>query len=421
MTTDATKRKLSLPAKIMIGMILGMIAGYLVGPKIEVIGFVGTIFMRLLRMCIYPLVLISIIAGVSNVADMQRLRKVGIGFLLYTAITSTIAAILAVIVMNIMQPGKGVVLSDAGAESSGQLASVSDSFIKWIPDNPFSAMSSGNLIQIIIFSLVFGVMLASLRETETGKAVFRVIEGLNEIVQKMVGWVIGLAPYGVFSLMAVMIGTTGFEVMGGLAKLLVAYYIGIIAFMVIVLPLVLKFVGRVSPLRHFRNIYPVMVMAFTTCSSVGTLPVTMKSAKERCGVPSDIVGLLSAPAATMNMNGAAIEYPCFVLFASFIYNVHFSLPELAFMVVLCVIMSCGAAGVPGGGIMMCAICLNVMGLPETIVPLIAGIYTLFDLGSTLLNVTGDTVGMVTISSRLKELDEDVFYGRKTLPDVSGRF
>jgi len=420
MSTEAKKR-MSLPVRIMTGMVLGVIVGYLVGPKIEVIGFVGTIFLRLLRMCIYPLVLISIITGVASVVDISRLKKVGAGFLLYTAITSSIAATLSIIAMKISGAGKGVVIK--GVEEVDKVAKVNvlGSFLDWIPDNPFSAMSNGNLIQIIVFALLFGIMLASIRTTESGQLVAKAMDGLNEIVNRMVGWVIGLAPYGVFALMAVIVGTTGVEVMGGVAKMLLTMYASLAAFILIVLPVILYFVAGVNPLRHFRNVYAVMVMAATTGSSAATIPVTMKSAKERCGVPKDIVDLLTAPAATMNMNGAAMEYPICVLFTAQVFGIEYGLTQLAFLVALGVIMSCGAAGVPGGGIMMCAICCSIMGLPETIVPIFAGVYSIIDIGTTMLNVTSDTVGMVTISSRLKELDRDVFYGRKTVPDTSGRF
>ncbi|MCD8141062.1 MAG: dicarboxylate/amino acid:cation symporter [Planctomycetaceae bacterium] len=408
---EATHRKgMSLPMKIVLGMILGAIVGTIVGPDISVIGFVGTIFMRLLRMCIYPLVFFSILCGVSNVADIRRLRKVGFWFLLYTVVTTGIAAVIGVTLSTITDVGRDFPVPPGQELVVSRHEGLAGSFINWIPDNPFAALSNGNLLQIIVFSLIVGIVIASLKDTRHGVTIRELLDSLNEVMTKTVGWVIRLAPYGVFSLMAVMVGTTGIEMIGSAAKMLGVYYVSISLCVFIMLPFFLKFIAGVSPVQHFKNIYPVMVMAASTCSSVGTLPVTMNSAKYRCGVPEDIVDMVSAPAATINMNAGGVEFSLYVLFAAHMYGIDFSILQISFLIILCIVMSMGAAGVPGGGIMMCAISMGIMGVPEDIiVPLVAGMYTLIDIGATTLNVTSDTVGMVTIASRLGELDKTVFY------------
>lgn len=401
------KKSLSLPIKFLIGMILGVVAGFILGDKTVYISWIGTIFMRLLKMCVYPLVLLSIISGVANVVDLARLKKIGLSFLFYTAIMSTAAATIGVALMQITGAGHGV---DLGSEiSETESVDVAQSFIEWVPDNIFTALSEGNLIQIIVFAIFFGVVLASLRSTKAGEIVYNIVIGLDDIITKMVGAVIQIAPIGVFALVANMIGTTSLDVVTGIAKMLLAYYIALLIFLVVVLPLALKLVAKVSPLKFYRNAIPTMIMAASTCSSAGTLPVTMKTAKERCGVPDDIVNLIAAPAATINMNGAAVEYACYVLFAAHAFDLNLSIGEIAFTILLCVVMSAGAAGVPGGGIMMCTICLNTMGMPDaTMVAIIAGIYILIDFVGTMINVTSDTVGMVTIAAITNELDRDTF-------------
>ena len=400
------KKSLSLPVQMLIGMALGVAAGFLLKENVTYISWIGTMFVRLLKMCVYPLVLLSIICGVANVMDIARLKKIGLAFLGYTFASSALAALLGMLAMWITKAGHGVNL---GVAETGKTVDVAESFIEWVPDNIFASLSNGSLVQIIIFAIFFGVVLAALRQTEKGQKLYEIIESTNEVITNMVGKVIKIAPLGVFSLVAGMIGTTSLDIVGGVMKMLLAYYIALAALLVIVYPAILKLVGKVSPIQFYKNAFPTMIMAASTCSSAGTLPVTMKTARERCGVPSDIVNLVCAPAATINMDGAAIEYTCYVMFAAAAFNLNLSFGQLLFTIVLGVVMSAGAAGVPGGGIMMCTICLTTMGLPdETMVAIVAGIYILIDFVGTMVNVTSDTVGMVTIASVVDELDKDTY-------------
>lgn len=196
---------------------------------------------------------------------------------------------------------------------------------------------------------------------------------------RMVGIVMKAAPVGVFCLMANVTGTLGSIVLGGIGKLLATQYIAYALMLIIIYPLILKFMAGVSPLQHYKNIFPVMTMAFSTQSSSATLPVTMESTKKRCGVPDDIVNLIAAPAATINMHACAAEMPIYAVFASQIYGINLSFTQLLVICLLGVIMAAGVAGVSGGGIMMSAVLLEVMGLPLDIVPWIAGVYVLIDM------------------------------------------
>lgn len=408
---NQNKKGLSLPVKMLIGMLLGVAAGFALGDKVTYISFVGEIFMRLLKMCIYPLVLISIIGGVANVVDVARLKKVGISFLLYSAINAFLLAGITVAVMTWVGAGKGVVL---GREGSGTPpADILSMVINWVPNNFFTSLAEGNLVQIIVFAVFFGIMLVSIRDTKQGAAILELVRGLDTIMAKMVGAVIKLAPYGVFALMANMVGNAEISVMVGFSKMIITYYAVIAVFLLIIAPLILRFIAKVSPVRFYKNVFPTMVMAASTCSSVGTIPVTMHTTKYRCGVPVDIVEMLTAPAATINMTGAAAEYACFVLFAANVFDVALTPEQIFLTILLCVIMSAGAAGVPGGGIMMCAICLNTMGLPDKeMVAIVAGLYVLIDFASTMTNVTSDTIGMVTVSGIVGDLDRETFNAKK---------
>lgn len=365
-------------------------------------------------LCIYPLILLSVISGISQVADVTRLKKVGITFVAYWALSSMAAAFTGIAFATIFKPGVGIDLGSVVETSEIVKPDILGSFIGWVPDNPFKSLTEGNVIQIIVFAIIFGIILAVSKNTEAGQFVAKMVDSLNEIIASVVGWVISLAPIGVFALTAVMTGTLGLTVIGGVAKMVGTLYGALFFMLLVVYPLILKFACKVSPIQFFKNIYPVMLMAFSTCSSSATLPVTMKAAKERLGVPSDMVNLIAPPAATINMHGAAAEHPLYVIFAAQLFGVQLSLTEILILVVLGIVMSAGAAGMPGSGIMMCTIMLNIMGLPLTMIPWLTGVYFLIDMVTTTMNVAGDTVGMVTVATRLGELDLDLFNSEKGL-------
>ncbi len=410
MSEKTVKKEIGLPLKILIAMVLGAALGFVIGEKASYIQFIGDIFIRLLKMCIYPLIFVSIINGISQVADMSRLKKVGGYFLAYWAIASTLAATMGLIWAFIIKPGIGISL---GAKEVPVVdVDLLQSLVNWVPNNPFAAFSEGNILQIIVFALICGLILATFKDTEHGKRLFNLFDSLNEFFTRIVGWVISLAPYGVFALVANITGTLGSTVLFGLGKMLVTQYLAYGTVILIIYPMILMFIAKVKPLQHFRNIYPAMVLAFSTCSSSATLPLTMKVTKERGGVPEDMVNLIAPPAATINMHACAAEMPIYAVFAAQIYGIDLPFTSLLVIIALGIIMAAGVAGVPGGGIIMSAVLLQVMGLPLDIVPWIAGIYYLIDMPNTMLNVTGDTVGMVTVASLMNELDLKVYNAKK---------
>ena len=402
--TTNKKVKLSLATKILLAMVIGAALGYLFKSSYEawgaVTGPIGTIFIRLLKMTIMPLIFFSIVGGVASVADLQKLKKVGGTFLVYWISASALAAISGIVWSYIIKPGVGIQLGEKAAFSTKGV-SVIDSLVKWFPDNVFGSFASFNILQVIIFSL---------------EGLNKFFEYGNTAITKVVELVMGFAPVGVFCLMADVTGTLGTEVLTGLGKMLITQYLAYATLLIFVFPLILKLIAKVSPLQHYINVFPAMILAFSTCSSSATLPLTMKCAKERAGVPSENVNLLAPPAATINMQACCAEMPIYAIFAAQMFGLDFSFGQLVVICLLGVIMAAGVAGVPGGGIMMSAIMMQTMGLPLTIVPWVAGIYRLIDMPNTMLNVTGDTVGMVTTSSLLGNLDEEAFSREKSLKE-----
>lgn len=412
----AKERKISLPIKILISLVIGAIVGFVVGEKITVIEPIGTIFLRLLRMTIVPLVFFSIVTGVSGVSDLARLKKVGVTFLKFWIIASAAAALSGIIMASIIKPGIGITLPNTGQVENPDINMI-DTLVSWIPENPFEALMTGNMIQIIIFAGFLGVCLALLRNTEGGSLLFKIFEAGNDVMNRMVSIVLRLAPIGVFALISNVTGTVGGIALLGIGKMLITQYIAYAFVIVVVYALVLKFIVGVSPIQHYKNVYPAMVMAFTTQSSSGTIPVTMDCTKNRSGVPEDIVNVITAPAATINMQACSAEMPIYAFFAAQIYGLNYEPLQFLQIIILGIIMAAGVGGVPGGGIVMSAVMLEIMGLPLDIVPWIAGVYLLIDMPNTMLNVTGDTVGMVYTAGKLGELDEEIFYSDNDTMDM----
>lgn len=400
------KKKLTLPIKILLGLILGAIVGFIFKEKVTIIEPIGTVFLRLLRMTIVPLVFFSIAAGVAGISDLQRLRTVGITFIKYWALASLLAAAVGTLVAFIIQPGVGITLPDL--EATEMDINLLENFINWIPDNPIAAFAEGDFLQIIVFALFTGISIALLGGLEAGKLMGDLVQAGADLMGEMVSIVLRFAPFGVFALMANVTGTLGGIVLVGIGKMLITQYIAYAIVIIVVYPIILKYLAKVNPVQHFRNIFPAMVLAFSTQSSAATIPLTMECTKNRAGVPEDMVNLITPPAATINMHACAAEMPIYALFAAQIYGMTLGPLEFLQIIVLGVVMAAGVAGIPGGAIMMSAVLLEIMNLPLDIVPWIAGIYILIDMPNTMLNITGDTVGMVYTASKLGELDREVF-------------
>lgn len=416
---NSNKKGISLATKILIAMVVGAGFGFIFKSAYPTWSAftlpVGSVFLRLLKMTIMPLVFFSIVNGVASVADLRRLKRVGGTFLIYWFIASALAAVTGIAWAYIIKPGVGINLAEKGVYST-EGVSVVNSLVNWVPDNIFASLSTFNIIQVIVFALFLGIAITLLAEGEIKTSLQKFFICGDSVIIKVVEMVMKMAPLGVFCLMADVTGTLGEEVLTGLGKMLLTQYAAYATLILVVFPIVLKFIAKVSPVRHYINVFPAIILAFSTCSSSATLPLTMKCATARAGVPEDEVNLIAPPAATINMQACCAEMPIYAVFAAQLFGLDFSIGQLAIVCLLGIIMAAGVAGVPGGGIMMSAIMMQSMGLPLTIVPWVAGIYRLIDMPNTMLNVTGDTVGMVTTSSLLGTLDRETFEKHKTIRD-----
>lgn len=410
-------RKVGLATKILVAMIIGAVLGFIFKGSFDawskVTTPIGDVFIRLLKMTILPLIFFSIVAGIASIADLKRLKKVGGTFVVYWFFSSLVAAAMGIIWAYIIKPGIGIQLAEK-EKFTTEGVDLLKSLIQWIPDNAAGSFANFNIIQVIVFALFIGIAVALIGKTEAGQVLSKFFDSCNNLMARVIEIVMGFAPIGVLCLMANVTGSLGQEVLTGLGKMLITQYVAYATVLVIVYPIILKLIAKVNPLQHYVNIFPAMVLAFSTCSSNATLPLTMKCSKERAGVPADTVHLIAPPAATINMHAVCAEMPIYAIFAAQMFGIEFNLGSLIVICFLGVIMAAGVAGVPGGGIIMSAVMMQVMGLPLTIVPWVAGIYRLIDMPNTMLNITGDTVGMVVTSSIIGDLDRDTFNAKKTV-------
>lgn len=409
----------TLTTQIVIAMIAGAVFGVvlnLVGAEVHFIrvylidgllNVVGSIFVSGLKLLVVPLVFVSLVCGVMALNDMRTLGRVSakaVGFYLATTcIAITIALSLALLV----SPGEGVAQTAPSASFRAQPApDLSKVLIDLVPSNPVASMADGNMLQIIVFSLLFGLSIAL-----AGKRAQRVADiftELNDVVMKMVGLIMLLAPYGVFCLIAKTFSTQGIDIILPLAK----YFSTVVAALAIHLCLVysgaLVLLGRLNPLIFFRKMRAAMVFAFSTASSGATIPVTLDAVENRLGVRNSIASFTVPLGATINMDGTAIMQGVATVFIANVYGVALGPTEFLMVVGTATLASIGTAGVPGVGLVMLTMVLNQVGLPVEGIALIIGVDRLLDMMRTAVNVTGDATVSCIVGKSEGAMDEDVF-------------
>lgn len=416
------KKKSSLTKKIFIGLFLGIITGLILNimpssylTETIIIGgilkLVGGVFISGIKMLVVPLVFVSLIVGASAIGDPKKLGRVGSKTIVFYMITTGVAILIALGLALITNPGIGLDLSNVvkSDPTIGEATSVIDTIINMVPRNPISALASGKMLQIIVFALLTGVSIALLGKK--AKPVLTLFDSLNEVMMKMVMIIMEIAPFGVFALIAKTFATVGFEAMVPLLKYFITVLIALGLHLVITYMGMLTFIGKLNPIQFFKNFVPAMGVAFSTASSSGTLPVTLKTAQERCGASESISSFTLPLGATINMDGTAIMQGVAVIFISQVYGIDLTLGAIVTVVLTATLASVGTAGVPGVGLITLSMVLQSVGLPVEGIALIIGIDRLLDMTRTAVNITGDTVCTLLISQFEGEFNEKVYYAK----------
>ena len=389
------KKKIGLPMQILIALILGIVVGLICGVT-GMAGFTtaylkpfGTIFVNLLKFIVVPVVLLSMIDGILSMDDMKKVGSVGWKTLAYFLVSTAIACVIGLVFANIFN-GAGLfptlALEEGATWEKATSANFMDTLVGMFPDNMWSAFHSANMLQVIIIALMLGgsIMAAG----EKGKLARDVVASFNEVINKLMEFIISLSPIGVFTMMAWVVATQGAEILGSLALVLLCAYIGYIVHAVIVYSASAKIFAGMSPIKFFKGAFAAMMFAFTSTSSAATLPVS-KDCAEKMGADKDISAFVLPLGATVNMDGTAIYQCVATVFLASLAGVELGLAQMVTIVVTATLASIGTAGVSGAGMIMLAMVLTAMGIDVNMIMIIYGVDRLFDMGRTCLNVTGD--------------------------------
>lgn len=388
---EKTKKKLSLTVKIAIGFALGIVLGLIFGEKITVISVIGNIFMKLLKMLVMPLVLLSLISGISSITDMRKLRNIGTKTIVMFVVNTLVASFVGIFLAKVFKPGLGVVIdsSSANAYEATALPSWADTLLSLFPDNVFNSLSSGNMIQVIVFALFFAVAITALGKK--AESVRKAINDLAEVMYKVTNYVLALSPIGVCALIACSVGQYGLGVFSALGKLIIVDYVIQIIFCIVVYFALIKFVAKINVGYFIRKILPVWAMTISTTSSAGTLPVTLKVAQDDLGINEEVSNFVCPLGATVNMSGGAIWDAVVVIFAAQIYGIDLSFAQIFLVVITACLICMGSPGIPGGGVVSAVMLIGMLGIPIEVCGMIAAVYRLLDMAHTTMNVTGDIV------------------------------
>lgn len=392
--------------KILIGMILGITVGLVFGKDAAILKPIGSLFVNTIKMLIVPLVFCSIIVGITSMQDTSKMGRIGLKAVFFYLISTAVAITIGLFLGNILQPGAGLGLVAQQADVVKDSTSLADTLVALIPTNPVSALAEGHILQIIVFAVALGISLTLIGEK--GEPAVVLFESLAEAMYKLTDLVMKLAPYGVFALMAWVAGKFGLALLLPLIKVIGAVYLGSILHVLGVYSALILFVAKLSPVRYFRGIIDAQVVAFTSTSSAGTLPVSMKCARENLGVSKGVSSFVLPLGTTINMDGTALYQGVTTLFVAQAFGIDLGMPEYITIVLTATLASIGTAGVPGAGLIMLTLVLTTVGLPVEGVALIAGIDRILDMARTVVNISGDIAASVVIAESESELDKDIY-------------
>jgi Na+/H+-dicarboxylate symporter len=395
--------KFNLVTQIFIAFVLAVILGVIFGSSIDFLKPFGDLFLRLIKFIIAPLILSTLVVGVASTSDPKQLGRIGFKTVVYYLITTAIAIIIGLTVAFTISPGKGVNVDTSGLAvpeaAAAEPQSVITTLLNIIPENPFTALANGSILQIIFFALFIGLGITLVGKK--AQPVYQFFEGFAEIMYKITGIVMKFAPIGILGLLAPVVGQYGLAVLLPLVKVIAAVYIACILHAVVVYSLAVKTFGKMSPMKFFKGISPAALVAFSTASSAGTLPVTIKNTTENLGVPNKISSFVLPLGATVNMDGTAIYQGVAVVFIAQFYNLNLSFTQLLTVVLITILASIGTAGVPGAGMIMLAMVLTSVNMPLEGIALIAGIDRILDMMRTSVNVVGDASAAVVVAGTEK--------------------
>ncbi len=414
------KKKFGLSQQIFISLIIGIVVGILIHyfmPEghfrddilIEGIFYtIGQIFIRLMQMLVVPLVFFSIADGCRNLGDTETLGKVGVRIVAFYICTTALAIFLSLMLARVINPGKGMNLSLGANEfevDSGEEFSISKTILNFVPTNPIGALANGEMIQIIIFAVIVGLLIASMEDRLM--TLGNVVTEMNDLMMGMTMWVMKLAPIGVFFLITRTFASLGYDVIISMLSYMATVLGGLAVQLILVYMVLLAAFTRVNPINFLKKFAPVMTFAFSTASSNATVPVNIKTLEEM-GVDRKISSFTIPLGATINMDGTAIMQGVAVVFIANAYNIDLTAADFATVILTATIASVGTAGIPSVGLITLSMVLQSVGLPVEGIAMIMGIDRILDMARSAINVSGDASGTIIVANSVGAFDKENF-------------
>ena len=412
--TNKQKHGLSLGWQIVMGLIVGIILGvifYKNKMAITAMQNIGTMFIGLIQMIVLPIVISSLTVGIAKMGDMRKLGRVGLKTLIYFEVLSTIAIVLGMIAGNVFEPGAHVNIHNLQATNissylstakSAGTGSLWETVMGIVPTNIFSSLSENKMLQVILFSVFFGLGTAAIGPK--GQVIIDLLDAVAEVMFKVTNWVMRLAPIGVGALIGATVAQMGLGSLKSLGYFIFVAYLTMIIFIVVILGIVLK-IYHVNIFDLFKTLREEIILAFTTASSEATLP-RIVSKMEKFGVSQGVVSFVVPTGYTFNLDGSAIYQAIGALFMAQAYNIHLSLAQQLTLLVVLMITSKGMAGVPGASFVVLLATVATIGVPAQGLAFIAGVDRLVDMGRTVVNVVGNSTASIVIAKSEHDFDDD---------------
>lgn len=402
---------MNLSLQIFASLVLSVIVGLVLGegaaaPVKTWIAPIGTMFINLIKMMIVPVVFCSLVVGMTSMGDMKKLGRIGIKTLSIYMVTTAIAIVIGFAVALAIDPGTGMSMAGATAPKVKEAPSIMQVFVDMIPSNPIASMAKADILPVIIFALFVGAGIISVggKRAETLISFF---DAFAEVCYKIIAMIMKTAPIGVFCLLLPVVVMNGPKVLLPLLSVIICMLIGRTIHAVCVYSAMTTVAAHMSPVTFFRGMSEAMAIAFTTCSSAGTLPVNMKNVQEKLGVHRDIASFVLPLGATINMDGTALYMGVCSIFIANVFGVPLTFDQMMMIVLTGTLASIGTAGVPGAGLIMLAMVLQSVGLPLEGLALVAGIDRVLDMFRTCLNITGDAAVAVVVNASEQEVPSDI--------------
>ncbi|WP_440873936.1 dicarboxylate/amino acid:cation symporter [Thalassotalea sp. PLHSN55] len=387
------------------------VRGFLIDGVFEVI---GQVFISSLQMLVVPLVFVSLVCGTCSLSDTSKLGRIGGKAIALYLITTAIAITFAIFLALLISPGEGVNMVANTTFEAREAPSLAQVFIDMFPRNPFSSFAKGNMLQIIVFALLFGI--ATALSGKAGERIASIFEDMNEVIMRLVGILMNIAPYGVFCLLAGLFTEVSLDTFGNLIIYFLVVFGALLIHGLVTYPLLLKVFTGLNPVIFLKKMRDTVVFAFSTSSSNATLPITLETVTKKMGVKNSIASFTVPLGATINMDGTAIMQGVATVFIAQVFNQDLTLSQYLMVILTATLASVGTAGVPGVGLIMLAMVLEQVGLPVEGIALIIGVDRLLDMTRTAVNVTGDSMVSVIVGKSEQQFDSEMYHdenaGRK---------